>query len=78
MQDVLGPVAVAGEQDQPLGVLVQASDRKQARAAREIRRHEIEHGRHRVAVAHGGGHAGGLVDREVDGRSSARTGRPST
>ena len=90
VEHVLGPVAVVGEQDQALGVLVQAPDRVQARAADEVRRDEVDDGRRGVPVLHGRGHARGLVHREVQGtpaglrdragrrrRPPAAPGRPS-
>ena len=78
MEDVLGPVAVVGEEDQALGVLVEAADRVEARAAGELARDEVHDGPLGVAVLDGRGDAGRLVEGEVEavlGRGADRAGR---
>ena len=58
VQDPLGPAAVVGQQEHPLGVLVEPADRVQPGAVgHERRRDEVEHGRGGVAVARRRGHA---------------------
>ena len=50
MEDALGPAAVVGQDEQALGVLVEAPDRVQPRTlGDERRRDEVEHGPRRRA-----------------------------
>ena len=66
MEDALGPVAVVGQEQEALGVLVEPADRVEARALRdERRRQQVEDGALGVAVADRGGDAGRLVQEQV-------------
>ena len=66
MEHAVGPVAVVGQQQQPLRVLVEPADRVEPRAVGHERgRDEVEDGRLGVAVARRGGDAGRLVQQQV-------------
>ncbi len=66
MQHPLGPVAIVGEQEHALGVLVQASDRVEAcPVGDERRRDEVEHRPLGMAIARGRRDAGRLVEHEI-------------
>ena len=73
MEDPLGPVAVVGQQEHPLGVLVEPADRIEPGTLRhERRRQQFEHGPVRVTVAGGRGDAGRLVQQQVGLRGRRR------
>jgi hypothetical protein len=77
VQDPLRPLAVVGEQQQPLRVLVEAAHRIEPSTLRHERGgNEIEDSRSRVSVPHRGGDAGRLVQREMDMCGGARQRSP--
>ena len=66
VEESFGPRAVVGQDEQSLGVLVEAPDRVQPRTLRDERgRDEIEHGPLGMPVARGRGHARRLVEQQV-------------
>ena len=66
MEDPVGPAAVVGQDEQALGVLVEAADRVEPRAFGDERgREQLEHGPRGVTVADRGRHAGRLVEQQV-------------
>ena len=66
MEHALGPVAVVGEQEQPLGFPIQPAHRIQPRAfCTKLMRNKIEHRLPCVPVRHRAGDAGWLVHHDV-------------
>ena len=60
--EAVGEVAVVGEQQQALGVAVEATDREHP----GLGGHEVDHGRPALRVRRGGDHPGRLVEQVVD------------
>ena len=58
----VGQIAVVGQQQQPLGVGVEAADGEHPR----LGRHQVDHGRAALRVARRGDHPGRLVQQVVD------------
>src|SRR5207245_2588815 len=73
MEDSVRPVPIARQEDEPLRVLIEATDRKQTTTnGTKRRRHELEDRSLRVRIAQRRSHSRRLVDGEIDlGRDRA-------